>query len=60
MMPKGPEQQGKADGSYVMVVAVVLGVAVGIALASVTGEGYFIMGGLAAGAVVALWLARRR
>jgi hypothetical protein len=59
MIPRGPEQQDEPGGSYLVVVAVVIGVAAGIALASVTREAYFIMGGLVAGAIVALWLGRR-
>jgi hypothetical protein len=59
MIPRGPEQQGEPGGNYLVVVAVVIGVAAGIALASVTQEAYFIVGGLAAGAAVAFWLAKR-
>jgi hypothetical protein len=59
VIPKGPEQQGGQGGNYLVVAAIVIGVAAGIALAAVTGESYFMIGGLVVGAAVAYWLARR-
>jgi hypothetical protein len=58
MFPKGSPQRGQ-PGSYLVVAAVVIGVAGGIALASVTGQSFWMVVGLVAGALVAFWLARR-
>jgi hypothetical protein len=57
MFPKG-DPQGGQPGNYLVVAAVVIGVAVGIALASITGQSFWMMAGLAAGALVAFWLGR--
>ena len=58
--PKGPEQGDPPAGSYLVVAAVVIGVAGGIAVAAATGESYFMIAGLAAGALVAVWLSKRQ
>jgi len=59
MQPKEPEQGGQPAGSYLAVATVVIGVAAGIAGAAATGKSYFMIAGLAAGALVAVWLIRR-
>jgi F0F1-type ATP synthase assembly protein I len=60
MIPQKPDQQGQPRGSYLVVAAIVIGVALGIALASVTRQPAFMLGGLVAGAAIAYWLARPR
>lgn len=59
MLPTGPEPGQPQPGNYLVVAAVVIGTAAGIALAAATGQSYCIAGGLVSGALVAFWLARR-
>ena len=58
MNPRGPEQGGQPAGSYLVVAVIVVGVAGGIAAAAATGASYWMVVGLAAGALVAFWLAK--
>ena len=57
MFPQGAPQGGQ-PGNYLVVAAVVIGVAAGVALASVTGQSFWMIAGLAAGALVAFWLGK--
>ncbi len=58
MEPNRPEQGGQPAGSYLVVAVIVIGVAGGIAAAAATGASYWMIVGLAAGALIAFWLAR--
>ena len=58
MLPKGSPPGGQ-PGNYLVVASVVIGVAAGIVLASLTGQSFCMAAGLVAGALVAFWLARR-
>lgn len=59
MLPAGSGGGDQQPGNYLVVAVVVIGAAAGISLAAITGQSYFIVGGLAAGALIAFWLGRR-
>jgi hypothetical protein len=57
-MPEGRPNTPVPGSNYPAVGAVVIGLALGIAISAVTEEAMFMLVGLVAGAVAAVWLSR--